>query len=94
VVPRKEGVDIVMKVIYEKRGAVAYITLNRPDKHNAIDLETDALLAEAWSAFATDDEVRVAILHANGKNFCAGADLADHSEGCWVTRSRQTGVTR
>jgi enoyl-CoA hydratase/carnithine racemase len=83
-----------MKVIYEKRGAVAYITLNRPDKHNAIDLETDALLAEAWSALATDDEVRVAILHANGKNFCAGADLADHSEGCWVTRSRQTGVTR
>jgi enoyl-CoA hydratase/carnithine racemase len=69
---------MTMKIIYEKRGALAYITLNRPDKHNAIDLETDALLFEAWSAFATDDEVRVAILNANGKNFCAGADLSDH----------------
>jgi enoyl-CoA hydratase/carnithine racemase len=67
-----------MKVIYEKRGQIAYITLNRPEKHNAIDIETDGLLAQAWTAFAADDEVRVAILNANGKNFCAGADLADH----------------
>jgi enoyl-CoA hydratase len=72
------------KVIYEKRGATAYITLNRPDKHNAIDTETDELLFNAWTQFANDDEVRVAILHANGPNFCAGADLSDHVDR-WAT---------
>ena len=66
------------KVIYEKRDQIAYITLNRPEKHNAIDTETDELLFEAWSAFAADDDARVAILSGTGKNFCAGADLSDH----------------
>ena len=39
------------KVIYEKRDQIAYITLNRPEVHNAIDTETDELLFEAWTAF-------------------------------------------
>ena len=40
------------KVLYEKRGEIAYITLNRPDKRNAIDTETDDLLFEAWTTSA------------------------------------------
>jgi len=39
------------KVIYEKRGEIAYITLNRPEKRNAIDREMDHLLFDAWTAF-------------------------------------------
>ena len=79
------------KVLYEKRGEIAYITLNRPEKLNAIDMETDALLEEAWTSFATDTEVRLAILSGAGdRAFCAGADLGDHIEP-WVTAGPSLG---
>jgi enoyl-CoA hydratase len=72
------------KVIYEKRGEVAYILLNRPDKRNAIDTETDDLLFDAWTTFRADDEVRLAILTGAGDDaFCAGADLSTHVDG-WL----------
>jgi enoyl-CoA hydratase len=73
------------KVIYEKRGEIAYITLNRPDKRNAIDTETDDLLYEAWTEFRRDDGARLAILTGAGDEaFCAGADLATHVDG-WLS---------
>src|SRR5258706_6561488 len=50
------------KVIYEKRAEVAYITLNRPEVHNAIDLETHQLLRSVWEDFRDDTKLRVAIL--------------------------------
>jgi enoyl-CoA hydratase len=76
--------DAGPKVLYEKRGQIAYIMLNRPEKLNAIDLETDDLLLEAWTAFREDPEIRLAILSGNGeKAFCAGADLNDHTDP-WV----------
>jgi enoyl-CoA hydratase len=69
---------------HEKRGPIAYITLNRPEKLNAIDTETDDLLFDAWTRFRDDPEVRLAILAGNGeKAFCAGADLATHVDG-WL----------
>jgi enoyl-CoA hydratase len=72
------------KVLYEKRDQIAYITLNRPDKRNAIDTETDELLFEAWTEFQEDPDVRLAILTGTGdKAFCAGADLAGHVDG-WL----------
>jgi enoyl-CoA hydratase/carnithine racemase len=72
------------KVLYERRGPIAYITLNRPDKLNAIDTETDELLADAWRSFRDDPDVRLAILAGSGeKAFCAGADLATHVDG-WL----------
>lgn len=72
------------KVLYEKRGEIAYVTLNRPEKRNAIDTETDDLLREAWTSFRDDPDVRLAILTGTGsKAFCAGADLATHVDG-WL----------
>ena len=72
------------KVLYEKRGEIAYITLNRPDKRNAIDTETDDLLFEAWSDFRADPDVSLAILTGEGDQaFCAGADLSSHVDG-WL----------
>jgi enoyl-CoA hydratase/carnithine racemase len=63
-------------LIYEKRDGVAYVTFNRPDRHNAIDPETLVRLAEAWLDFEADDDARVAIVTGAGdKAFCAGADL-------------------
>ena len=67
------------KVLYEKRGEVAYITLNRPEVHNAIDVETHLLLRGIWEDFRDDPKIRVAILTGAGNEaFCAGADLKTH----------------
>lgn len=63
-------------VLYEKKGKVAYITLNRPDKMNALSQELCDELEKAWLDFRDDDELWVAILSGNGKAFCAGADLS------------------
>jgi enoyl-CoA hydratase/carnithine racemase len=67
------------KVLFETRGEVAYITLNRPEVHNAIDLETHKLLRGCWERFRDDAGLRVAVLTGAGDEaFCAGADLKTH----------------
>src|SRR2546430_9582576 len=72
------------KVLYDKRDEIAYITLNRPEVHNAIDRETDDLLHQAWSDFREDPDIRLAILTGAGdKSFCAGADLKTHVDA-WL----------
>ena len=66
----------VKRVKYEVANGVATITLNRPDKRNALD---DQTIAELKDCFArTDDEaaVRVVLLRGAGPDFCAGADLS------------------
>src|SRR3972149_336136 len=64
------------KVLYEKRGAVAYVTLNRPEVHNCIDLEMSEALLAIWDEAQRDRELRVAILTGAGdRAFCSGADL-------------------
>ena len=64
-------------LLYEKSGHIARITLNRPEKRNAINPEMMVKLGEAWIDFQNDDEMRVAIVTGAGdKAFCAGADLA------------------
>ena len=63
-------------VIYEKRGKVAYITLNRPDVRNALNPEAIVRLAEAWIDYAQAEDLRVAIITGAGdRAFCSGADL-------------------
>ncbi len=62
-------------VITERDGPVATITLNRPDKRNAVDRPTADALRDAFTAFAEDPALHVAVLTGAGDNFCAGADL-------------------
>ena len=50
------------KVIYEKSGKIATVTINRPEVMNCIDPETHELLWETWRDFAADDALEVAIL--------------------------------
>lgn len=79
------------KVLYEVRDDIAYITLNRPEVHNAIDGETDELLFQAWSTFATNPAARLAILTGAGDTtFCAGADLKSHVEP-WLSAGPELG---
>ncbi len=61
---------------YERKDRVATITLNRPDKRNALNHEVVSELMQAFSSAESDDQVRAVILRANGEAFCAGADLA------------------
>lgn len=63
-------------VLYEKKGHIAYITINRPERMNALGSEVTAGLREAIFDVRTDSEVRVAIVTGAGdRAFCAGADL-------------------
>lgn len=67
------------KVLYDKRGRIAYVTLNRPEAMNAIDLEMHEALWDTWRDFRDDDAVDVAIVTGAGDEaFCAGADLKTH----------------
>ncbi len=61
----------------ERRGAVAEIVFDRPDKRNAITVAMYAALAEALDAVEADDTVRVVLFHGNGGAFTAGNDLHD-----------------
>jgi len=65
------------KILYELREGVARITLNRPDKRNALDGELVAELKAAFSASASDDACRLVLLTGAGTDFCSGADLAN-----------------
>ena len=63
-------------VSYERRGAAAVLTIDRPERRNAVDGATAALLGECYRRFEADDEARVLILTGAGDvAFCAGADL-------------------
>jgi enoyl-CoA hydratase/carnithine racemase len=65
-----------MKVIFEKKGAVAYVTINRPERLNACDFETYGMLADIWTEVEADRDLRVAIFTGTGERaFCAGSDI-------------------
>lgn len=64
------------KVLFEKRGPVAHVTINRPEVLNACDFETYGRLEEIWREFRDDAALRVAILTGTGERaFCAGSDV-------------------
>jgi len=64
------------KVLYLAENGVARITLNRPDKRNALDPELIRELQDAIAVSARDPAVRVVLLKGTGKDFCSGMDLA------------------
>jgi methylglutaconyl-CoA hydratase len=64
------------KILYSVDRGAARITLNRPDKRNALDAEIIAEVKDAVDKAATDDNVRVVVISGAGKDFCSGADLA------------------
>jgi enoyl-CoA hydratase/carnithine racemase len=65
-------------LIYEKEGPVGQVTLNRPNFHNAYNMQMRDDLSEVLSAIRDDDEVRAVIIQGAGeKAFCAGADLTE-----------------
>ncbi len=73
---------------------VATLTLNRPDKHNAMSAQMITDLRDAAAALGADDAVRVVVLTGAGKSFCAGGDLGwmrDQMKVDPATRGREAG---
>lgn len=65
-------------ITYEKKGTIAYITLNRPQMLNVYNVRMRDELYQVLSAIKDDAELSVAVLKGNGqKAFCAGADLSE-----------------
>lgn len=76
-------------VIYEKKERIAYITLNRPERLNALGAELGAELRTAEADFAQDNDLWVAIYTGTGRAFCAGMDLKERAE-----RGQQTSTVQ
>jgi enoyl-CoA hydratase len=68
-------------VIYESNGRKAYITLNRPERLNAIDRTMPAEIREAVQTANDDRAIHVIVLRGAGRSFCAGYDLKEFAEG-------------
>ena len=69
--------DQAPAVIVERDGPVLTVTLNRPEKRNAVNCEVMCRLVDACDDLDRSDHLRVGFLTANGTTFCAGMDLAE-----------------
>jgi len=81
-----------VSVRYRRSGHAAVITIDRPERRNAVDLATAEALLRAWRDFNADPTALVGVLTGEGGVFCAGADLlafdlADRPEG-WLGFTR------
>jgi enoyl-CoA hydratase len=63
-------------LLADKDGHVLTVTINRPDKRNAVNAEVLCGLSDAWRRLDAEDELRVCILTGAGRDFCAGMDLS------------------
>lgn len=64
-----------MTVSTDRRGPVLVVTIERPERRNAVDGPTARALYDAFRAFDADPDLAVAVLQGRGEHFCAGADL-------------------
>jgi methylglutaconyl-CoA hydratase len=70
--------DIASQVVVEKKGTVAWVTLNRPEARNALSRDVNIRISEIAYELDHDDDVRtIVITGAGDKAFCAGADLKE-----------------
>ncbi|RQS65082.1 crotonase/enoyl-CoA hydratase family protein [Burkholderia sp. Bp8963] len=78
-------------VLYATDGEICTITLNRPERRNAVDGPTALQLTDAFERFEADAGLAVAILTGAGGNFCAGADLKAAGDPALRNRVDATG---
>jgi enoyl-CoA hydratase/carnithine racemase len=82
----------VESTVLERRdGSIAWLTLNRPDVRNALNLTMCNALREKFETLDSDADVRVIMLRGEGPSFCAGADLKERRgrDESWVLARRQ-----
>ncbi len=76
-------------LLFQTEQGVRTITLNRPDRLNALTTELAEAIQAAIAAAAADDAVRVIVLTGAGRGFCAGLDLSDGAAGVLEGQGRQ-----
>lgn len=86
--------DVDTAVVSELAGGILTITLNRPDAANAIRPDDRNALIGLFIDADADPNVRVVVLRANGRHFCAGADVVKLSDGHAKNVKRVTGPMR
>ena len=79
-------------ILVEKKDKVALVTLNRPDKLNAVNLEMRLEVLDLLDDLRVDDEVRVVVITGAGRAFCAGADISEFGEYSGDLRKQQARV--
>ncbi len=79
-------------LVEDRDEGVRWITIDRPERRNAIDRATFDTLVDAFAALDRDDHVRVAVLTGTDPAFCGGVDLADSGDPALVAERRRTGV--
>ena len=82
-----EEQDIVR---YEAADGIAWITMNRPEYHNAQNGKMTYLLDDAFKAAVADDEVKVIVLRGEGKHFSAGHDIGTPGRDVHLSQERVT----
>jgi enoyl-CoA hydratase/carnithine racemase len=81
-------------VLFERRGPVAWHTLNRPHVHNAIELDTRDLHWSLLDVVEADPELRVAVFSGAGPSFSSGADLTDFGTSPSLVEARRARLER
>lgn len=74
-------------LLFEREGPVAVLTMNRPERKNALSMEMLRGFVEAWDEIDADDGIRVAILTGAGADYSVGGDLSDG----WMVRVPEKG---
>ncbi|HEX3803135.1 MAG TPA: enoyl-CoA hydratase-related protein [Solirubrobacteraceae bacterium] len=80
-------------LIDEAHPGIRVLTLNRPEKRNAIDRQLFSDLIDAFNELDRDEAVRVAIITGSGPAFCGGVDLTDVGDRELIEERRKTGVS-
>ena len=63
-------------VLIEIKDSIAVITLNRPERYNAVNQDLIDGINDSFTIVENDDNIRAVVFTGNGKGFCAGADLS------------------
>jgi 2-(1,2-epoxy-1,2-dihydrophenyl)acetyl-CoA isomerase len=82
-------------LLLEERDGIAFLTLSRPERRNAVDMRMREELRQAIGAIARNDDLRVCVVTGAGGSFCAGGDIAsmrDRTPGIEDARARMRDV--
>jgi enoyl-CoA hydratase len=85
---RRRGSSVSPAVLYEKRDNIAWVTLNRPERLNAYNVEMRDALFEILSAIQDDPEVRAMVLAGAGSSFSTGGDVSEFGQAPSPTAAR------